>query len=135
MGASALPRWSGRKTLVNSGRQDAGETGSSLSRRGVSPGTCPMPSIVPQWPSTRCVSKASRDGDVREHMANADMSASVQDISVSPPRSSAMLAKPLRTKPKRASAERCVRPFGATIDIATPRVSLSDRSRKKGIFA
>jgi hypothetical protein len=68
-------------------------------------------------------------------MAHADMSASVQEISVSPPRSSGMVAKPLRTLRKRASAERGWRPFGATIDMATPLMSISDRSRKKGMFA
>src|SRR5262249_4885131 len=53
-------------------------------------------------------------------MAKADMSASANEMSTSAGRSSGMLAKPLRTKRKSASAERCLRPLGATIDMATP---------------
>src|SRR5713101_7314513 len=68
------------------------------------------------------LSKASREGDLRENMANADISASGKAISVSSVRASGMLAKPFRTKRKSASAERCLRPLGATIDIATPHV-------------
>ena len=37
----------------------------------------------PQVPSTRCLSKASSDGDLRENRAKAAMSASVKEISVS----------------------------------------------------
>src|SRR5712691_5929839 len=46
-----------------------------------------------------------------------------------------MLAKPLRTKRKRASAERCVRPLGAMIAMATPIVKTSERSSEGRIFA
>src|SRR2546427_5109391 len=37
-----------------------------------------------------------------------------------------MVAKPLRTKPKSASAERCLRSLGATIDMATPDMETSN---------
>src|SRR6266851_1320406 len=74
--------------------------------------------MVSKLPSTRCLSKASREGDLSENMANADISASVKGISTSALRSSGMVAKLLRTKRKRASADRCLRPFGATMDIA-----------------
>src|SRR5712691_9046026 len=46
-----------------------------------------------------------------------------------------MLAKSLRTKRKSASAERCVRPLGATIDMATPDIRTSNHSSERGIFA
>src|SRR5713101_7883370 len=46
-----------------------------------------------------------------------------------------MLAKPLRTKRKSASAERGVRPLGATIDMATPDIRTSNCSSERGIFA
>src|SRR5436853_6408779 len=46
-----------------------------------------------------------------------------------------MLAKPLRTKRQRASAERCVRPLGAMIAMATPIVKASERSSAGRIFA
>src|SRR5438445_358196 len=46
-----------------------------------------------------------------------------------------MLAKPLRTKRQRASAERCVRPLGAMIAMATPIVKTSERSSEGRIFA
>src|SRR5215471_19975626 len=53
-------------------------------------------------------------------MANAAMSASAKEIPVASARSSRMRAKPFRTKRKSASAERCLRPLGAAIDIVTP---------------
>ncbi len=53
-------------------------------------------------------------------MANAAMSASAKEIPVASVRSSRMRAKPFRTKRKSASAERCLRPWGAAIDIGTP---------------
>src|SRR4029450_176941 len=37
-----------------------------------------------------------------------------------------MVAKPLRTKPKSASAERCLRALGATIAMATPDMETSN---------
>src|SRR4029077_2060365 len=37
-----------------------------------------------------------------------------------------MAAKPLRTKPKSASAERCLRALGATRDMATPDMETSN---------
>src|SRR5438445_930341 len=46
-----------------------------------------------------------------------------------------MLAKPLRTKRQRASAERCVRPLGAMIAMATPIVKTSELSSEGRIFA
>src|SRR2546422_10821422 len=46
-----------------------------------------------------------------------------------------MLAKPLRTTRKRASAERCVRPLGAMIAMATPIVKSSERSSEGRMFA
>ena len=68
-------------------------------------------------------------------MANAAISASVQDISVSAERCSAILAKPVRTKRKSASAERCLRPLGATMDMTNPITSTSNRSSQGSIFA
>jgi hypothetical protein len=53
-------------------------------------------------------------------MANADMSASVNEMSVSLGREAGMSAKPLRTKPKSAPAERYLRPLEATVDMAPP---------------
>jgi hypothetical protein len=120
MGSSALPRWSGRQTLLHQGCSDAGEMGSSLSRLGVSHGTRSMPSMRSQLPSVRALSKASREGDLRENLANADMSASVHEMSVSRGSEAGMSAKPLRTKSKSASAERYLRTLGATVDMAPP---------------
>src|SRR5712692_6339213 len=91
--------------------------------------------MVPKLPSARSLSKARREGDLRENMANADISASVKEMSVSLRRSSGMAAKPLRTKPKRASAERCLRPLGATIAMATPDRKTSHYSGKERIVA
>src|SRR5713101_3517791 len=91
--------------------------------------------MVCKLPSARSLSKASREGDLRENMANADMSASVKEMSVSLRRSSGMESKPLRTKRKSASAERCWRPLGAIIDMATPDMWTSNRFREGGIFA
>src|SRR6266496_4036757 len=53
-------------------------------------------------------------------MANAALSASATEIPVAAARASRMRAKPFRTKRKSASAERCLRPWGAAIDIVTP---------------
>src|SRR2546426_12682632 len=75
--------------------------------------------MVFKLPSVRSLSKARSEGDLSENIANADMSASVTEISVSLRRASGMVAKPLRTKRKRASAERCLRPLGATIAMTT----------------
>src|SRR6266850_981942 len=47
--------------------------------------------MVSKLPSIRCLSKASREGDLSENMANADISASVKGISTSSPRASVML--------------------------------------------
>src|SRR5436309_14199525 len=46
-----------------------------------------------------------------------------------------MVAKPLRTKPKSASAERCLRSLGATIDMATPDMETSNCSCEGYIVA
>src|SRR5918995_119893 len=46
-----------------------------------------------------------------------------------------MVAKPLRTKPKSASAERCLRSLGATRDIATPDMETSNYSCEGRIVA
>src|SRR6266487_569326 len=46
-----------------------------------------------------------------------------------------MPAKPFRTKRKRASAERYLRPLGATIDIAPPHVKASNGFRERDIVA
>src|SRR5262245_28717991 len=68
-------------------------------------------------------------------MANADIRASLKEISTSPPRSSGMVSKLLRTRRKRASAERCLRPLGATIAIATPDRKTSNHSGEARIVA
>src|SRR4029453_12323447 len=73
--------------------------------------------MVCKLPSVRSLSKARSEGALRENMANADMSASVKEMSTSSPRGSGMVAKPLRTKEKSASAERCLRALGGTRDI------------------
>src|SRR6266446_2308367 len=91
--------------------------------------------MVCTLPSTRSLSKASREGDWRENMANADISASGKAISVSSVRASGMLAKPFRTKRKSASAERCLRPLGATIDIAPPHVKAVHRVSVREILS
>src|SRR5467141_1756665 len=91
--------------------------------------------MVCTLPSTRSLSKASREGDWRENMANADISASGKAISLSSVRASGMLAKPFRTKRKSASAERCLRPLGATIDIAPPHVKAVHRVSVRGILS
>src|SRR5215510_5456043 len=41
-----------------------------------------------------------------------------------------MCAKPFRTKRKRASAERCLRILGATVDMGNPITSTCNRSRQ-----
>src|SRR6266487_1442781 len=46
-----------------------------------------------------------------------------------------MPAKPFRTKRKRASAERYLRPLGATIDIAPPHVKASNGFRERDSVA
>src|SRR6266705_6230405 len=46
-----------------------------------------------------------------------------------------MVAKPLRTKPKSASADRCLRSLGATIDMATPDMETSNCSCERRIVA
>src|SRR5437870_6910585 len=46
-----------------------------------------------------------------------------------------MSAKPLRTRSKSASADRCLRPLGATIDMATPDPKTSNGFSVQGIFA
>src|SRR5712692_12725 len=91
--------------------------------------------MVCTLPSARSLSKARRDGDLMENMANPDISASVKEMSTSAVRGSGMFAKPLRTKRKRASAERCLRPFGAMIDMAIPIVKTSECSNEGRIFA
>src|SRR2546423_8095708 len=46
-----------------------------------------------------------------------------------------MGSKPLRTKRKSASIESCLRPLGATIDMATPDMWTSNRLWEGGIVA
>src|SRR6266487_3486978 len=81
--------------------------------------------MVFKLPSARCLSKASRDGALSENMANADINASLKGISTSSTRSSAMVAKCSRSKRKSASAQRYLRPFGTTMDIATLNLTSS----------
>src|SRR6266571_9375368 len=90
--------------------------------------------MVCKLPSARSLSKARSEGALRENMAKADLSASAQAISVSPTRSSGRLAKPLCTKRKSASADRCFRPCGATMDMETPITRRSKRS-SQGVFS
>jgi hypothetical protein len=52
------------------------------------------------------LSKASKDGDLRENMAKADIRASAREISGVPERWSLKLEKALWIKANRASAER-----------------------------
>src|SRR6267143_4313713 len=91
--------------------------------------------MVCKLPSARALSKARSEGAWRENMAKADMSASAQAISVSLTRSSGRLAKPLCTKRKSASADRCFRPCGATMDITPPDMRTSNRFCEGEIFA
>src|SRR5882724_12737344 len=81
--------------------------------------------MVFKLPSARCLSKASRDGALSENMANADINASLKGISTSSTRSSALVAKCSRSKRKSASAQRYLRPFGTTMDIATLNLTSS----------
>src|SRR5438132_9184099 len=90
--------------------------------------------MVCKLPSARSLSKARSEGALRENMANADMRASVKEISTSSPRGSGMVAKPLRTKWKSASAERCLRALGATMDMGNPITRTSQRS-SQGVFS
>src|SRR5256714_13620381 len=90
--------------------------------------------MVCKLPSARSLSKARSEGALRENMANADMSASVKEMSPSSQRESGMVAKPLRTKRKSASAERCVRALGATMDMGPPITRTSHRS-SQGVFS
>src|SRR5215813_2403256 len=76
--------------------------------------------MVCKLPSARSLSKARSEGALRENMAKADISASAKEMSVSPRRYSGMCAKPLRTKAKSASAERCLRALGTTIAMGNP---------------
>ena len=84
--------------------------------------------MVFKLPSARCLSKASREGALRENIANADISASSKGISTSSTSLSAIVAKS-SSKRKSASAQRCLRPFGATMDIAAPNLTSSTCSR------
>src|SRR5262244_3099508 len=61
--------------------------------------------MVFKLPAARCLSKASRDGALRENMANADISASSQGISTSSTQSSAMLVKFSCSKRERIGTE------------------------------
>src|SRR2546421_3548535 len=90
--------------------------------------------MVCKLPSARSLSKARSEGALRENMANADMSASVKEMSPSSQRESGMVAKPLRTKRKSASAERCVRALGATMDMGSPITRTTHRS-SQGVFS
>src|SRR5882672_231407 len=91
--------------------------------------------MVCTLPSARSLSKARSEGALRENMAKADMSASAQAISVSLTRSSGWLAQPLCPKRKSASAARCFRPCGATMDITPPDMRTSNRFCEGEIFA
>src|SRR5216683_4240416 len=90
--------------------------------------------MVDKLPSVRSLSKARSEGALRENMANADIRASVKEMSTSSPRGSGMVAKPLRTKWKSASAERCLRSLGATMDMGNPITRTSKRS-SQGVFS
>ena len=90
--------------------------------------------MVCKLPSARSLSKARSEGALRENMANADMRASVKEMSTSSQRGSGRVAKPLRTKWKSASAERCLRSLGATMDIGNPITRTSKRS-SQGVFS
>src|SRR5712692_11520013 len=83
--------------------------------------------MVFKLPSARCLSKSRREGHLSENMANPAMRTSVKGIAVSSLRSSGTLAKRLRTKPKSASAERCLRSLGAMKPISTPKMTTSKR--------
>src|SRR5229473_1957534 len=84
--------------------------------------------MVFKLPSARCLSKSRREGHLSENMANPAMRTSVKGIAVSSLRSSGTLAKRRRTKPKSASAERCLRSLGAIKPISTPKITTSKRS-------
>jgi hypothetical protein len=131
----AWPRWSGPQTRLHSGRTDAGETGSRLSRLCVSHGTRSSASIVPTFPAPRCVSNASSDGDGRENRAQAAMSASGKDLSGSLRRYSGMAATPRRSTLHRASAERGWRCLGATSAMVTPDRKTAHRVSEGRIVA
>src|SRR6266478_2020769 len=81
--------------------------------------------MVFKLPSARCLSKASRDGALSENMANADINASLKGNYTSSTRSYTMVAKCSRSKRKSASAQRYLRPFGTTMDIATLNLTSS----------
>src|SRR5262245_35616866 len=68
-------------------------------------------------------------------MAKADISASVNVISAVARRGSRMWAKPVYTKRKSASAERCFRPLGAAFAIGSPVSSLVHRACRWAIVA
>src|SRR5919202_3305217 len=70
--------------------------------------------------SARSLSKASNDGALSENMAKADIRASDKGMSGVPGRWSPRVAKALRTKANRASAERDLCTLGAAIAIETP---------------
>src|SRR5438445_7318011 len=82
--------------------------------------------MVCTCPAARSLSKARSEGAVRENIAQADISASAQAISVSPTRESGRRAKALCTKRKSASADRYCRPCGATMDRTPPDIWTSD---------
>src|SRR5262245_54792437 len=86
-----------------------------------------------QLPAARSLSKARCEGEVRENIANADMSASVKAMSVSLRRTSGKVAKLLRTTSKRASADRGLRVFGTPMDIAHPVMKSFNRSSGRRI--
>src|SRR5216683_6192111 len=90
--------------------------------------------MVDKLPSVRSLSKARSECALRENIANADISASVKEMSTSSPRGSGMVAKPLRTKWKSASAERCLRSLGATMAMGDPITRTSKRS-SQGVFS
>src|SRR5712692_6517466 len=91
--------------------------------------------MVSKLPSARSLSKASSVGDLRENRANADISASVKEMSGSLRRASGMAAKPRRIKPKSASADRCLRSLGATIVMGTPDRKTLNRSGEECIVS
>src|SRR2546430_16280196 len=90
--------------------------------------------MVCKLPSARSLSKARSEGALRENMANADISASAKAMSPWSRRGSGMVAKPLRTKGKSASAERCLRALGATMAMGNPITRTSHRS-SPGVFS
>src|SRR5215469_15245966 len=91
--------------------------------------------MVCKLPSVRSLSKARREGALRENMAKAAMSASVKEMSPWSRRGAGIVSKPLRTEAKSASAERCLRTCGATMDMEQPPYENITSFKSGGIVA